>query len=281
MDVFGVAMTTRSDEFTPEFIMQGKVEYIKQVYKLLNLSSRYRRLRHVISFKKREWISFTQPGEDCLIKCYSLWEQREKNHTTLVRKCLDIIEQNQSTCSVHGFGKDSFFNFILLGKYGYNLKVDDELTKSTFYEMFKDKQEADTERFVFMSKFDDILLSELNRRREMEKYHPQYESVHNEVNSQLIERNVLQLAVSRLARNLQFNRGTYNFDGQNIPVWRSENKQKVALFKSFLKNYADLVLQQFTILQKDIETKAYRSSCKNQAIISGAVNPSDLSFEVD
>lgn len=139
---------------------------------------------------------------------YEKLRRQEKLHITHVRKCMDKIVPGESP-NQHDYSKDELYIFITIC--AFNVK--DELCRVP-------------------KKTLDKIISEHHRS---ERHHPEFEKLNNQP---LVDKDILEMAVDRLSRNLQFNQGRYN-EEQLIkfePKFESNHENNITLYKAYISS---------------------------------------------
>ena len=95
---------------------------------------------------------------------------------------------------------------------------------------------------------------EISRHFKAEPHHPEYEKQNK--TSKIREEDIIETAVDRLSRNLQFNEGTYNTDQltKYEPKFVRDIKNRITLYKAYIEALKPSVLETWKEL-KNTEKK--------------------------
>ena len=165
------------------------------------------------------------------LKEYESLRKREYKHIQHVRLCYSTILNEQSESdnpqqysadetpgiSLHDYSKDEFYFFVTILAFSFNLK--DVLPY-------------------------DLLQAELDRHFTLEPHHPEYEKLNAHKGLRIRDRDIAEMALDRLSRNLQFNDGKYN-DSQiekYEPCFLFDNDRRIKLYRKHIKDFKPVVL---------------------------------------
>ena len=157
---------------------------------------------------------------------YERLRKREYRHIQHVRLCYSTIlneqpktnnSQQYSAVSLHDYSKDEFYLFVTILAFSFSLK--DVLPY-------------------------DLLQAELDRHFTLEPHHPEYEKLNAHKGLRIRDRDIAEMALDRLSRNLQFNNGNYNNSQieKYEPQFLFDNKRRIELYRKYVKDFKPVVL---------------------------------------
>jgi len=141
---------------------------------------------------------------------YEKYRKAEKLHINHVRKCMDRIVPEERP-NQHDHSKDELYFFITTCAFNDVCQVPPKTL--------------------------DKIISEHHKS---ERHHPEFEKLNNEP---LGEKDILEMAVDRLSRNLQFNRGKYN-EEQLIkfePRFESNQEKNITIYRAYINSLKPIV----------------------------------------
>ena len=166
---------------------------------------------------------------------FNLILKREKIHFDFMKvvfpKCYKLKHGKPLPKDVphHDFSKDDMFAFIL----------------AMNYDIFTGKgtvvpEESDQE---FKDLLANMVKMELDRHYTLEPHHPQYEEL---TGTECQEQDILEMAVDRLARNVQFNHGNVDMERMKkfLPTFfLGDTKKKGEIYMEFVSLFSETVSQ--------------------------------------
>ena len=170
---------------------------------------------------------------ECL-KDYEHFRKREYQHIRHVRACHSaiVLEQHKEAdipqhwraevenlgISLHDHTKDEFYFFVTILAFSFNLK--EELPGN-------------------------LLQGELDRHFTLEPHHPEYEKLNAHKGLRIRDRDIAEMAIDRLSRNLQFNYGKYNQEQieKYEPRFLFDHERKIELYRKHVKDFKLRVLK--------------------------------------
>lgn len=153
---------------------------------------------------------------------YEKYRKAEKLHITHVRKCMDKIVPGESP-NQHDHSKDELYFFLTIC--AFNVK--DEVCQVP-------------------SKTLDEIISE---HQKSERHHPEFEKLNNEP---LGEKDILEMVVDRLSRNLQFNQGKYNEEQllKFEPRFESNHEKNITIYRAYINSLKRIVEETWREVKK-------------------------------
>ena len=154
---------------------------------------------------------------------YESKRREELFHRTHVRKCMDTLKPTPSG-SRHDATKDEFYFFVTI--LGFD-------------------KEAGLAQYISA----ELLTDTIEQHYQQEAHHPQYENYGKMVGDD----DIMEMAVDRLSRNLQFNGGQYNKTqwASFEPIFTTNHKDKLKKYKNYRDSLAPLVLEAWTKLKEN------------------------------
>jgi len=141
---------------------------------------------------------------------YKKYRKAEKLHISHVRKCMDKIVPGESP-NQHDHSKDELYFFITICAFNKVCQVPPKTL--------------------------DKIISEHHKS---ERHHPEFEKLNNKPPG---EKDILEMVVDRLSRNLQFNQGKYN-EEQLIkfePIFESNQEKNIAIYRAYIDSLKPIV----------------------------------------
>ena len=204
------------------FKMEAKCE--ERVYLLNSLDY----LLSLPSRKERNDILGVEEKRKELLPCvfdelYENFREKEYHHIRHVRACHSalVLQQTQEYdgalhhcpaeveirgISLHDHTKDEFYFFVTILAFGFNLRED--LPENLFQ-------------------------GELDRHFTLEPHHPEYEKLNAHKGLRIKDRDIAEMAIDRLSRNLQFNSGKYNQEQieKYEPRFLFDHERRIELYR--------------------------------------------------
>lgn len=156
------------------------------------------------------------------LKDYEKYRKEEIFHINHVRRCMDKIVPGESP-NRHDYSKDELYFFITIC--AFNVK--DEVCEVP----------------------SNVLDKIISDHHKTERHHPEFEKLNNEP---LGEKDILEMVVDRLSRNLQFNQGRYN-ESQLIkfdPTFESNHENNINLYKTYINSLKTTVQETWREMKK-------------------------------
>lgn len=161
------------------------------------------------------------PGE--LFPRYENLRENELLHISHVRKCMNILLPEND--NKHDWSKDELYIFITICAFRFiNECVVPDETRVRYIEDHFTK----------------------------EPHHPEHEIL---TGNDLKDQDILEMAVDRMSRNLQFNNGEYNEENMEkfCPLFHKKQEERTQLYKKYITEYKNLVKETFYSLSKPWE----------------------------
>ena len=155
---------------------------------------------------------------------YEKKRQDELFHRIHVRKCMSVLNYKEKG-SKHDCTKDEFYFLITI------FAFDKEVNWSSLVP-------------------DELLKEVINQHYHQEAHHPEYEEVPGQT---IKDADIMEMAVDRLSRNLQFNGGQYNKQQWRTfePDFLSDHKTKLRKYKEYRDCVAPIVEETWKNLKNE------------------------------
>ena len=159
-----------------------------------------------------------------------VWQTYEKErddellHIQHVRKCMDLLQPGCQP-NQHDHTKDELYFLVTVCKFSKELGLANYISN-------------------------EILDSNIKFHYHKEAHHPEYE----EVQGQSIEdKDIMEMAVDRLSRNLQFNKGKYNKEQWKTfePKFLKNHKARLNIYQKYRNSLAPIVEESWRELKKE------------------------------
>lgn len=155
---------------------------------------------------------------------FARYEEIRKNelfHIHHVRKCMNTITSKGN--NKHDWSKDELYIFITICAFQF-------------------LDECDTP--------DETREKYIEDHYRKEAHHPEHESL---TGKELKKTDIMETAVDRMSRNLQFNKGVYNEDQleQYCPLFHKNQEERTELYKKYTELYKNLVRKLFQKMKRE------------------------------
>lgn len=155
------------------------------------------------------------------------WEEYEKRreeelfHIKHVRRCVDNLWGH--TSNQHDHSKDELYLLVTICGF-----------------------EKSWEKYVSKT----VLECNLKWHHEQESHHPEYERIRGH---KILERDIVEMVIDRLSRNLQFNRGKYNKEEwvKYEPKFLKDHQSRLNAYKMYRENLAPLVQNTWNVMRNE------------------------------